>query len=71
MSKKHDAGVDGEDDLDETIERQMDTTGMTGVMRMLRQEEAAEDVATTLTATEDEEEEADAIKLALPPDVLP
>jgi len=68
MSHKHDSSAGGGYDLDETIERQMGTTGLTGVMQTLEQHKAADDVVAAATGPEDEEPGETTV--VLPPDAL-
>jgi len=42
MSSKHDSNADRDQDLDETIERQISTSGLTGVMQTLTSDAAGE-----------------------------
>ena len=68
MSKKRESEADENQDLDETIERQMNTTGVTGVMRTLSEHAAAEEGADD-EAEGDDEEFRDTV--VIPPDALP
>lgn len=69
MSDTRDSSAGGNEDLDDTIERQMDTTGLTGIMQTLRQHKAAETIAAEVTSTDDEEDSDR--PAVLPPDALP
>lgn len=68
MSSKPDALAERDQDLDETIERQMSTTGVTGVMRTLRSHAAADGVVDAADEIDDEYAETIVIP---PPDAVP
>lgn len=69
MGDTHDSSAGRNDDLDDTIERQIETTGLTGLMQTLRQDKAVEDIVAAETPTEDGDNEHKVV--VLPPDALP
>lgn len=55
MSNKPDSKADRGQDLDETIERQINTSGLTGVMQTLTSDAAGEEAARVADEIDDDE----------------
>jgi len=65
MRNQPDSKADRDQDLDETIERQMNTSGLTGVMQTLKSDSAGED-ATRAADEFDDGEFADTLVIPAP-----